>query len=145
MSRDYKATPEQWAHQETWVNQNDADAACILELRARVQALEATQEPTACPHIVSSDEGTSYCRLAEQSQDKLDRLIELDRAEPAPADSLVERVGAAIFKQFESNAGNEAEARAAIREVAAWLRVEDDGLLTFGLDWATRLQREANR
>jgi len=37
---------------------------CILELRARVEALEAG---ATCPHIRSSDEGTSYCALAEQT------------------------------------------------------------------------------
>jgi hypothetical protein len=37
---DHKATLEQWAQQEAWLDQNDADAACILELRARVETLE---------------------------------------------------------------------------------------------------------
>ncbi len=37
---DHKATPEQWAQQEAWLDQNDADAACLLELRARVKTLE---------------------------------------------------------------------------------------------------------
>ena len=40
MTEEYKATPEQWAHQETWLDENDADAACLLELRARVETLE---------------------------------------------------------------------------------------------------------
>jgi hypothetical protein len=40
MTEEYKATPEQWAEQEVWLDQNDADAACILELRARVETLE---------------------------------------------------------------------------------------------------------
>jgi hypothetical protein len=40
MTEEYKATPEQWANQETWLDQNDADAACLLELRARVETLE---------------------------------------------------------------------------------------------------------
>jgi len=37
---DHKATPEQWAQQGTWLDENDADAACLLELRARVETLE---------------------------------------------------------------------------------------------------------
>lgn len=37
---DYKATPDQWAHQEHWATEDSA-AACLLELRARVEALEA--------------------------------------------------------------------------------------------------------
>jgi hypothetical protein len=34
---------------------------------------------------------------------------------------------------------------AAILEVAAWLRTQDDLLLCYGLDWANRVEREANR
>ncbi len=127
-SEDYKATPEQWAFLRDCAangpsplrDQSAAQNSCILELRARVEALEATQEPTACPHIVSSDEGTSYCRLAEQTQDKLDRLIELDRAEPAPAGSLVERV--ATFITPTSQPLNREWARDGICQVAGWLR-----------------------
>lgn len=48
----------------------------------------------------------------------------LEAAQQFPASSLVERVGAAIFKQFEINAGNEAEARAAISEIARWIDAE---------------------
>jgi hypothetical protein len=40
VTQEYKATPEQWAHQETWLDENDADAACLLELLARVETLE---------------------------------------------------------------------------------------------------------
>ncbi len=40
MTEEYRATPEQWAHQGTWLDENDADAACLLELRARVETLE---------------------------------------------------------------------------------------------------------
>jgi len=39
MTQDYdRATPEQWAIQNNWRERNDPDAACILELRARVEA-----------------------------------------------------------------------------------------------------------
>ena len=34
-----KATPDQWRHQEHWATE-DSNAACLLELRARVEALE---------------------------------------------------------------------------------------------------------
>lgn len=34
-----------------------------------------TEQPdSVCPHIVSSDEGTSYCRLAEKTADLLAKL-----------------------------------------------------------------------
>jgi hypothetical protein len=32
------------------------------------------QPDSACPHIVSSDEGTSYCKLAEKTADLLAKL-----------------------------------------------------------------------
>jgi hypothetical protein len=115
---DFKATPEQWDDAGAFASDT---RACLLELRARVEALEAG---ATCPHVVSSDEGTSYCRLAEQTQDKLDRLIEMDRAVPAQADSLVERVADALD---ETLGDSEAEARAAIREVAAWLEGQNVG------------------
>jgi hypothetical protein len=49
---DYKATTDQWAYQEHWA-QEDGDAACLLELRDRVQSLEDDSWKQA--------ESTSYC------------------------------------------------------------------------------------
>ena len=43
---DYKATPEQWEEEQKWVEQCSA-AACLLELRGRVEALEANAKPTS--------------------------------------------------------------------------------------------------
>jgi hypothetical protein len=60
MTKQHRATPEQWEFIELYADSLDADA-CILELRARIEALEAAQ-----PH-----------------QDKLDRLIAIDRDDPA--------------------------------------------------------------
>jgi hypothetical protein len=50
---DYKATPEQWAQCEDWVRSSvvGASDACILELRARVETLEAA----AHKHIVETN------------------------------------------------------------------------------------------
>ena len=39
MTNQHRATPDQWADQEAWAR-DDADSSCILELRARVEALE---------------------------------------------------------------------------------------------------------
>jgi hypothetical protein len=69
MTKQHKATPEQWAYAETCAPEDFAGYACILELRARVEALEVGQQPP---------------------QDKLDRLIALDRDDPA--NSLVDRI-----------------------------------------------------
>jgi hypothetical protein len=68
MTKPHRATPEQWEFIELYADSLDADA-CILELRDRIEALEAAQQPP---------------------QDKLDRLIALDR--DYPANSLVERI-----------------------------------------------------
>jgi hypothetical protein len=116
MTKQHKATPEQWAFVEACAPEDFAGFACILELRARIEALEAAQQPP---------------------QDKLDRLIALDRDDPAG--SLVERVADAIAAQA-TPAGivNDRPARAAILEVAAWIRSELNGRLV-----ADRLEREA--
>ena len=42
----YKATPEQWADTEEWAAEKLSCYSCILELRARVEALEATSKPS---------------------------------------------------------------------------------------------------
>jgi hypothetical protein len=172
MTEQHQAAPELWAAAEKWGANTMDMANCILELRDRIEALEAAQQP---------------------QQDKLDRLIALDRddstsslvdwiatdaelcrvyndalehgfgpalravhdlgredgAAPAqpgpesyPAGSLVDRVQQSI----DDHPFGE-EARSAILAVAAWLRAEmiDQGVITYGLDWATRLEQEANR
>ena len=87
---DYKATPEQWVNLERrQLGGNDLVCAA-LELRARVEALEAN-------HPGKPD-----------SSD--------------PAGSLVERLVKAVYGPSNTQEGWRSEARAAIREVAAWLR-----------------------
>jgi hypothetical protein len=114
MTDQHRATPEQWDYVDVWGVVHDcAPSSCILELRARIEALEAAQ------------------------QDKLDRLIALDAADPTPdpamaelravsaeaqpAGGLVERVANAISEGDEPDKWHP-EARDAIREVAKWLR-----------------------
>lgn len=122
MSTPHRAMPEQWADVAIWAAEGLASYACILELRSRLEALEAS---ATCPHVVTGDEGTSYCGLAEQTA----RIGQLDvpantSARPAPAGSLVERVGHAIASADEESLADSwaPEARAAIRAVAEWLR-----------------------
>ena len=106
MTKPHRLTPEQWESIELYAEDNDHDA-CLLELRARIEALEAGAAPIRS----------------------------------APESPLVERVADAIAAQATS-AGivNDRPARAAIREVAAWLRGQHDGDLVA----ATVLEREAN-
>jgi hypothetical protein len=97
-SADYKATPEQWLLMERsrGVGLLAAEYTCLLELRARVEALEAAEN------------------YRQQDQDA-ERA-----AEPAPADSLVERV--ATFITPTSQPLNREWARDGICQVAGWLR-----------------------
>jgi len=107
---DYKATPEQWAQVEAWMAIESEYSACILELRARIEALEANSESSPNP-----------CQIGS---------------------SLAKRVNFAIYTEYARSKGvGYLEARAAIREVAAWLREKyGDDLVA-----ATVLEREAKR
>jgi hypothetical protein len=70
MTKQHKATPDDWAQQEYWASRCAfSNSSCILELRDRIEALEAAQQPP---------------------RDKLDWLIALDRDDPT--NSLVDRI-----------------------------------------------------
>ena len=108
-----------------------------------------------CPHIRSSDEGTSYCALAEQtatvkptSNDRQIRssgdtaAVDISSAAQAVKD-LVEVVENAIVIERAKWLGvGDHEARAAIRAVAWWLRAQGD---PYASAWATILEQEANQ
>ncbi len=103
------ARPGSWDEVRQLGRHNSYTADCLLELRARVELLEQAQQPATCPHIVSSDEGTSYCGLGQQQAEQ--------QAEAAdPGTELVRRVQDAI-----DHAPDLYEARAAIIAVADWL------------------------
>ena len=127
-----KATPKQWGEAGSFASDT---RACLLELRARVEALE---HGATCPHVVTSDEGTSYCRLAEQASPTGKESVTADS-------SLVERVADAICAMAycgDTSLNWRPAARAAIREVAAWLRDRN------GYPWAwvaQILELEADR
>jgi hypothetical protein len=128
----YKARPEQWAGIEK-DSRFELDA-CILELRARLEALEAQ----ASNYPVTPDSSTPpSVATDEELRDIWDRAFDLraiynlgiehgqarsrELAEPAPgAGGLVERVSDVIGM----GEGGDwfFEARAAILEVASWLR-----------------------
>ena len=95
MNDQHRATPEQWDRITDLGG--IASWSCILELRARVEALEAAQRPSPAPT-------------------------------GAPTGSLVERV------MLAGGMGLTDSARAAIREVAAWLRDRTDGYASDLLD-----------
>ena len=110
---DYKATPEDWELQSQWAS-DCADARCLLELRARVEALEANSKPTPNDRQIRSS-------LVERVAETLHAVTGAEPGEPPE-----------LWKP---------EARAAIREVAAWLGEQG----TPATDWGIRLQQEAER
>jgi hypothetical protein len=141
MTDQHRATPEDWEYIRLRAEDGVRLPNCLLELRARVEALEAVQ------------------------QDKLDRLIALDAADPTPdpamyelraasaearpAGGLVERVAARIEYGIDAELDPEGIARATIREVAAAARLRDlNGQSVAVMTWemvAQWLEQEASR
>jgi hypothetical protein len=128
---DHRATPEQWALVERWARTGPSNS-CLLELRDRVEALEAAQ-PDEEADIVDY-----YAALSAQHQG---RAVFHGNSKPTPnpsqiRSSLVSRVSKAIcYAQQRDETGS----RAAIREVAAWL--QDAGFW----EAADALEQEAQR
>jgi hypothetical protein len=103
MTTPHKATPEQWANVERWASEMRSTDSCLLELRDRIQALEAAANSSAGP-----------------------------TSSPAPAGDLMHSVGAAICSIADcgDTPSNWApEARAAILAVAGWLEHRKPGAL----------------
>jgi hypothetical protein len=110
MSTPHKAKPVDWVVVEESGSRFSSTDSCLLELRARVEALEADG-----PAVPSR--------------------------EPTSASSLVERVAIALAESDHPHQLWHDEARAAIREVAAWLRDRADHW-----SWVAQvLEREAGR
>jgi len=91
----YRATPEQWEVQEKFAPESE-DACCLLELRSRIERLE----------------------LGAGIRDVVAKQVRQSYPEK-PVKSLAQRVAGEIAL---AEAGWKNEARAAIREVATWLR-----------------------
>jgi hypothetical protein len=189
MSTPHRATPEQWADQEKWASPPDSDpyALCLLELRDRIEALEATQHAHAdVSRMMCSKEWKQfYAELAKPADWRPLKIETTYGSEPAAdaaqilsprmvvdgtfehggetyrfkanperddqlvpvrsADSLVERVACAMHPDsFSPGESWAAEARVAIREVAAWLRTFPEIRTTPG-GVATSLDDEADR
>jgi len=171
---DYKATPEQWEHVHICAGMKHqvpwATADCLLELRDRVQLLEAVAQK----HIVETSDNilklasrieslesaereaskvyqiSKPLKLTSKQQDQLNALLR-PNSSPTPNSSqsgrsLVKRVALAISGiEYGSETDEEAvnwspEARAAIREVAMWMRENEVGYTA-----ARWLEQEANQ
>jgi len=123
---DFKATPEQWAQIERSQVFNGSFQACVLELRSRVEALEANTDRWRADHLRLAN----ICASMAPDRNKFFADMLPDGGEdpkPTPNDrqtrsSLVERVADAIVtKATSAGIVDDRPARAAIREVAAWL------------------------
>jgi hypothetical protein len=115
MTKQYRAKPEVWATVERWCKNDMGAQNCLLELRARVEALETAQRVIALP-----SSNRTHLGLTQDA--------------PASSDLLVKRVADAIYSNPTS--GVREEARAAILAVADWLDQQE--LHTT----ATRLRQE---
>jgi len=163
---DYKATPEQWEHVHICAGMKHqvpwATADCLLELRDRVQLLEAVAQK----HIVETSANilalTSRVESLEAAERQASKVYEISKplkltakqqeelnallrpsSKPSPnspqiGSSLVERVEGALMESIKEQGSM---ARAAIREVAKWMREQQDGDLIA----ATMLEREVER
>ena len=150
MADQHRATPGEWASIRACAD-DIVTYSAILELLHRIEALEALQSGSI-----------DLSRLSDAEREKILKLVAnpgrfevLEVAQPAksnhpekPDSSLVERVADAIVaKATSAGIVNDRPARAAIREVAAWLREHFlQGFDPHGAGgWAMRLEREAER
>jgi hypothetical protein len=152
---DYKAAPDQWAYQEHWA-QEDGDAACILELRARIEALEANTKAWREDHLRLAN---TCAGMAENRLEFFGKLLPDGQSDPEGEivdyynalaaqhagkavfhqdSSLAERVAMAITRDGEQARWD--EARAAMLEIAKWLELRAGGTRACWL-----LEREAQR
>lgn len=139
---DYRATTDQWAYQEHWA-QEDGDAACILELRARVEALEANTKAWRQDHLRLAN---TCAGMAEDRLEFFGKLLPDGESDPEGEivdyynalaaqhaekavfhqdPSLAERVAMAITRDGEQARWD--EARAAMLEIAKWLESRAGG------------------
>lgn len=117
-----------WEHQQHWYGRGDEDAQCLLDLRARVEALEAADDLRRVDILRLTN------AVANQVPDRIKLFTDVmpdsdsEVLPPgAPERSLVHQVRAAIGEQYENffNDDGIGEACAAIREVAEWVRKQD--------------------
>jgi hypothetical protein len=136
---DYRATPEQWALLEEQSAPGYDNT--ILELRARVEQLEGNTKHWRTDHLRLAN----TCASLAPDRLKFFNALLPDDEDSQPTSnprqvrsSLVDRVARAIGRDDEP-INWEPEARAAIREVLAWLK---EGEHTWA---ALKLEQEAER
>ena len=132
MTTPHRATPEQWAAVEEYAKDLNAGPACLLELRARVEALEAQYETQ---RLATLSWGKGVDNHARWIDDHLNRIMALEAGQmicSGHESPLVERVGQVL----DAEPWNVPDA---MREVAEWLAQNGWG------DASDALMRQANR
>ena len=141
MAEQHRATAGEWASVKASAH-DVVTYSCILELRDRIEALEAPQSGSVDLSHLSDAEREKILKLLANPG----RFEVLEVAQPAkPDSSLKVRVAAAIHPNVcgDPNLYLD-EARAAIRAVAAWLREQSQ--YGVSLAWVVeRLEQEAER
>jgi hypothetical protein len=102
---DYKATPKQWEQVLSWSEDRDVsvscDAACILELRARIEALEAKNKP-GFMELSATTTTAPVCRpkppsLKEQALNGLEKVESF---------TLGQLEGVSVFDEYKTHVDN---------------------------------------
>jgi hypothetical protein len=140
---DYRARPEQWSALADWAKHSGAEVdTCILELRSRIEVLEAKYETQ---RLATLEWGKDVERLQRWSDGHLKRIMALEvNSKPIPnpsqiRSSLVERVAGAIADDDAPVDLWHDDARAAICVIAGELRAQ---CFVYAADW---LEQEAKR
>ena len=143
MAEQHRATAGEWADVKSCAN-DVVTYSCLLELRDRIKALEAPQSGSIDLSHLNDAEREKMLKLLTNP----DRFEILEVAQPAksnhpeiPSGSLLSRVAAVIDNGTACDREPKRIARAAIREVAAWLG-EQKG---YDSAWAIRLEQEAEQ
>lgn len=136
MPNHHHATPRDWALVIDRSQRAFSEDSCIVELRGRIEALEAAQHA----HV-------NYAPAKPEHQDKLDRLIEQDRSDDRQL-TLVERVARRLANfASESLPGDDALPIASdvLRDVARWLAEGSGRSGAWSSAAADLLDNEVNR
>jgi hypothetical protein len=158
MTNQHHATPEQWALTESrGVKGISVNSSCLIELRDRIQLLEATQHAHIEAKAAGAQVGRSSAAVdrVRDLQDQIrDGTLTLAKAlkeiNGKPIERtwqttyLVEKIRVRMIQEQKNSNSWQAVADAVLREVAEWLRSEYPQREGYGTAWANLLDNEAN-
>ena len=134
MADQHRATDDEWACVKEY--NSEISFSCLLELRDRIEALEADAKPN------HSEIPDSLLSQVSEAANRIRAAAHMQPNYPAkPDSSLVRRVGAEIDNGIACDREPERVARDVIHAVAAWLREQK----SYAHGWAIRLELEAEQ